>query len=105
TNKRVEIVIIKPKDKKGISHYKSGVFSDSEDKVCFNSSCNFTAYGMLENLEQVNVDLEWKGESSYYRIASEENAFMGYFEKLDPNVDYIPVEEIEIAIQSEFGGK
>jgi hypothetical protein len=59
-NDRIQIVVIKPKDKKGISHFKSGVFYDGQDYVGFKASCNFTAYGLLENLEELDAFLGWK---------------------------------------------
>ena len=34
-NDRIELKIIKPKKKKGISHYKSGVFGDGENLSWF----------------------------------------------------------------------
>src|SRR5690606_1916176 len=38
---RITIKIVKPKTK-GITHYKSGIFYDGENKVSFHASCNFT---------------------------------------------------------------
>ena len=38
--KRIEIKVIKPKNGKGIAHYKSGVFSDGLDSVGYKASCN-----------------------------------------------------------------
>lgn len=52
-NDRIELKIIRPKNKRGISHYKSGVFTDGVEKIGFKGSCNFTYYGLLENLEEV----------------------------------------------------
>ena len=49
-NKLIDVKVVKPKNGQGISHYKSGVFSDGINKVGFKASCNFTAYGLLENL-------------------------------------------------------
>jgi hypothetical protein len=34
-NDRIEIKIIRPKNRKGIAHYKSGLFHDGRDKVGF----------------------------------------------------------------------
>jgi len=46
SEKRIEIKVIKPKNGKGIAHYKSGVFSDGQDSVGYQASCNFTYYGL-----------------------------------------------------------
>ncbi|MBK7700938.1 MAG: hypothetical protein IPJ39_20545 [Saprospiraceae bacterium] len=53
--KRIEIKVIKPKNGKGISHYKSGVFSDCIDSVGYKASCNFTLFGLSENLEELEA--------------------------------------------------
>ena len=39
-NNRLDIKIIAPKDGIGISHTKTGVFSDGMNKVGFDGSCN-----------------------------------------------------------------
>ena len=52
STKRLEIKLIRPKKGKGISHYKNGIFHDGTDLIGFSTSCNFTAYGLLENLER-----------------------------------------------------
>lgn len=48
-SKKITIKVVRPKSK-GISHYKSGIFRDEQNEVRFKSSCNFTAFGLLENL-------------------------------------------------------
>lgn len=53
-NEKIQIKIIKPKNGRGIAHYKSGAFSDGNDTVGFKASCNFTAFGLLENLEELD---------------------------------------------------
>jgi hypothetical protein len=77
-NDRIEIKIIKPKDGKGISHYKSGVFRDGENAVSYKSSCNFTYYGFVENLEELECRLSWEDDSSERSV----NKQIKYFEKI-----------------------
>lgn len=104
-NKRVEIVLIKPKGTSGISHYKEGLFDDGENQVMFSGSCNFTAYGMVENLERLDAFLSWENSRSSKKIADFKNDFNNLFSGKDENVDYIPVAEVEEAIINEYGSK
>jgi hypothetical protein len=55
SEKRITLKIIKPKEGNGIAHYKSGVFHDGVDFVGYKASCNFTLYGLSENLEEKEV--------------------------------------------------
>jgi len=103
--KRIQFVIVKPKDRKGIAHYKSGLFTDGVNEIGFKASCNFTAYGMLENLEELEAFLSWdNGRSSSFLQTQTK-----YFEELlsgdSDLVEYVPVQDIEVAIRKEFGGK
>lgn len=101
---RIELKIIKPKNKKGISHYKSGVFGDGKNFVGFKSSCNFTYYGFLENLEELDCLFSWE-EREVRKIKKWQHDFNDLFlEKVD-YVEYLDVEKIKSAIQKEFGDK
>jgi superfamily II DNA or RNA helicase len=93
-NNRIEIILIKPKNSKGIAHYKSGTFYDSSgSKVQFKASCNFTYYGLVENLEELDVNLSWE-QSSESKIKSYEDYFSDIFDKKSEVVDYINVEDV-----------
>ena len=50
-NNRIEFKIIRPKNSQGISHFKSGFFSDGFNSIGFKATCNFTATALLSNLE------------------------------------------------------
>ncbi len=102
---RIQIVVIKPKEKKGISHFKSGIFYDGSDYVGFKASCNFTAYGLLENLEELDAFLGWENSRSSKMINSNLKVFENYFNKTDESVDYLNENEITEIIKTEFGGK
>jgi len=104
-NKRIEFVLIKPKGKLGISHYKAGVFSDGENKVMFSGSCNFTAYGMVENLERLDAYLSWENSRSSKKISDLKQDFEKLFKQEDDTVEYIPIDKVEEAIKDEFGNK
>lgn len=104
-NNRIELVIVKPRGRRGISHYKSGIFSDGENKVKFKASCNFTTYGLMENLEELDVDLEWEDTQSHERVRSQEEYFEEVFSGDANYVEYIPAADIEVAILDNFGDK
>ena len=48
---RIDIRIIKPRNKKGIAHTKSGQFRDGDSTTSFTGSANFTISGLFNNLE------------------------------------------------------
>jgi len=104
SKKQIEIKIIQPKGK-GISHYKTGIFSDGENKVTFNASCNFTAFGLVENLERLECSLNWDNDLSNQKINSQINYFNSIFNEEADFVNYLDISEVTLAIKSEFGGK
>jgi superfamily II DNA or RNA helicase len=104
-HERIEFILVKPKDKRGIAHYKEGVFSDGENEVMFSGSCNFTAYGMVENLERLDAYLKWENSRSSKKINDLKRDFDKLFYQEDDTVEYIPVEDIKEAIRDEFGDK
>ncbi|UZD21796.1 DEAD/DEAH box helicase family protein [Algoriphagus halophytocola] len=104
-NERIQIVVIKPKGKHGISHFKSGTFYDRTDYVGFKASCNFTAFGLLENLEELDAFLGWENSRSSKMINRNLKVFENYFNKVDETVEYLDSSEITEVIKSEFSGK
>lgn len=100
---RIEFILIEPKRKKGIAHYKQGIFSDGTNQVFFHGSCNFTAYGLLENLEHLDVTLDW--EDSRAKVAKQQSRFEHYFNQSDQNVNYIDIQDAQLAIEREFKDK
>lgn len=103
--KRIEIKVIKPKSGKGIAHYKSGVFSDGQDAVGYQASCNFTYYGLSENIEQLEAFLSWENGRSNKLIKKQLKLIDNYFNEKDEDVDYIPIKEIEVVLKDKFGKK
>jgi superfamily II DNA or RNA helicase len=104
-NDRIQIKIIRPKNGNGISHYKSGVFSDDDTFVGFKASCNFTAFGLLENLEELDTYLTWENGRSNKWIKSQTKYFEDIFFERADFVDYLEIEEVSVAIKKEFGNK
>lgn len=105
SEKRIEIKVIKPKSGRGIAHYKSGVFSDGQDFVGYKASCNFTLYGLSENLEELEAFLSWENGRSNKLIKKQLKLIDDYFKEKDEDVDYIPVSEIEVVLKDRFGKK
>ncbi len=103
--KRIQLKIIRPKDGRGISHYKSGLFFDGKDYVGYDASCNFTAYGLLDNLEKLKTYLSWENERSYQDIEVIKTDIDQIFEEKAPHVEYLNSDDIEVAIRKEFGDK
>jgi superfamily II DNA or RNA helicase len=104
-NDKIEIKIIKPKGGRGISHYKSGVFSDGENSISYKSSCNFTYYGFVENLEELECRLSWDDERSKVSVINQSNTFEEIFSENSKNVEYLNIEDIKTEIKDEFGNK
>jgi superfamily II DNA or RNA helicase len=103
--KRIEIKIIKPKNGKGISHYKSGVFSDGKDSVGYKASCNFTYFGLSENIEELEAFLSWENGRSNKLIKKQLRLIEDYFTEKDDNVEYISAIDIEVVLKDRFGKK
>lgn len=105
SEKRIEIKVIKPKNGKGIAHYKSGVFTDGHDTVGYKASCNFTLYGLSENLEELEAFLSWENGRSNKLIKKQLRIIEQYFDESDDDVEYLNVEEIEVVLKDRFGKK
>jgi superfamily II DNA or RNA helicase len=103
--KRIEIKVIKPKNGKGIVHYKAGVFSDGIDAIGYQASCNFTYYGLSENIEQLEAFLSWENGRSNKLIKKQLKLIEDYFSEKDENVDYISSNQIEVVLKEKFGAK
>jgi len=104
SNDRIEIKIVKPKSK-GIAHYKEGVFRDENDSVSFSASCNFTAFGLLENAESLNCVLSSDSQSSADKINEDEDYFNEIFDGNAEHLEYLDAEDIIAAIKEEFAGQ
>ena len=100
---KIQIKIIKPKYGKGIAHYKSGAFYDGADTVGFKASCNFTAFGLLENLEELDGFLSWENSRSSKMIKRQNNDFEDIFSGKSDVVEYLDIDDVTVALKNEFG--
>ena len=105
-NKRIDIRIIKPRNKKGISHTKSGQFRDGDSVTSFTGSANFTISGLFNNLEEIKIDRSDSVDMMVQkRIASQREEFDSIMEGKKHNVEYLSPDNLESAIMSNYGDK
>ena len=102
SKKRIQIKVIRPKGSNGIAHYKKGVFSDGTESVGYEGSCNFTSYGLIQNLESFMTFLSWENDISGKFIKKTTKKINNFFDETDKSVDYLSSNEIETAIQERF---
>lgn len=105
-NKRIDIRIIKPRNKKGISHTKTGQFRDSDSVTSFTGSANFTISGLFNNLEEIKID---RSDSldvmTRKRIESQREEFDCIMDGTKRNIEYLSPENLISAIKTNYGDK
>ncbi len=104
-NNRLDIKIIAPKVGVGISHTKTGVFSDGVNKVGFDGSCNFSRSALIDNIESFTVSCDWDGNTSAATINEIKNEFDLVFTGKDENVVFVPTDKVKTHIADSFKNK
>lgn len=104
-NNRLEIKIISPKDGSGISHTKTGCFSDGLNFVGFDGSCNFSRTALVENIESLTVSCDWDGEIEKAKVQEIRKDFERVFQGKDDTVNYVDAEHIKTNITKSFQAK
>lgn len=104
-NNRLEIKIIVPKDGIGISHTKTGVFSDGVNKVGFDGSCNFSRSALIDNIESLTIFSDWDGNIADATVKEIKNEFDNVFTGQDENVIFIPSDKVRTHIAESFKNK
>ena len=105
-DKRIDIRIIKPRNKKGISHTKSGQFRDGDSITSFTGSANFTISGLFNNLEEIKIDRSDSVDVMVQkRIASQRFEFDTIMDGKKHNVEYLSPDNLVSAIMSNYGDK
>lgn len=105
-DKRIDIRIIKPRNKKGISHTKSGQFRDGDSVTSFTGSANFTISGLFNNLEEIKIDRSDSIDMMVQkRIKGQREEFDIIMEGKKKNVEYLSPDNLISAIQSTYGDK
>lgn len=104
-NNRLDIKIIAPISGVGISHTKTGVFSDGVNKVGFDGSCNFSRSALIDNIESIIVSCDWDGNTSSATIVEIKNEFELVFSGEDKNVIFVPADKVKTQIVNSFQHK
>ncbi len=104
-NDRLEIKIIAPKDGIGISHTKTGVFSDGINHVGFDGSCNFSRTALVDNIESLTAFCDWDGKTATAMIDAIKNEFELVFSGKDENVVFVPTDKVRTQIINTFKNK
>lgn len=100
---RIQIRFIQPKTGRGIAHFKSSVFQDSQDDAVYcKGSCNFTASGLLYNLEEMFVSCSWDSDHNGLRVDEFKNYFNQIWEGENSNVDLADTAQIKNWVDSRF---
>ena len=104
-NERLDIRIIKPKDSDGISHFKCGMFSDGENKVAFDGSCNFSRNALVDNRESITAFCDWDGGNDLFKIQDVIDDFELTFSGDDESVKYIDASDVRTRLTTIFQDK
>lgn len=105
-NKRIDIRIIRPRNKKGIAHIKSGQFRDGDSITSFTGSANFTIGGLFNNIEEIKIDRSDSVDKMVQkRIANQRAEFEAIMSHKRLNIDYLSPENLISAIKSNYGDK
>ncbi len=105
-NKRIDIRIICPRNRRGIAHTKSGQFRDGDSVTSFTGSANFTVSGLFNNIEEIKIDRSDSIDTMVRkRIESQRVEFESIMSHQKGGVEYLSPKELEVAVVSTFGGK
>ena len=102
--KRIEIRIIKPRNKNGIAHTKTGQFRDGDSITSFTGSANFTISGLFNNLEEIKIDRSDSVDMMVQkRIDAQREEFDSIMNMTKRNVEYLSPDNLISAIKTNYG--
>lgn len=104
-NERLEVKIVAPKERIGISHTKTGMFGDGEDYVAFDGSCNFSRTALVDNIESLTVSCEWDGSIEVEKARDIKEDFEKVFNGKDESVIYMATEQVRTQLTDSFKDK
>ena len=105
-NKRIDIRIICPRNRRGIAHTKSGQFRDGDSVTSFTGSANFTVSGLFNNIEEIKIDRSDSIDTMVRkRIESQRAEFESIMSHQKGGLEYLSPKELEVAVVSTFAGK
>lgn len=100
---RIQIEIIRPRNKKGIAHTKCGQFRDGDSITSFTGSANFTISGLFNNIEEIKIDRSDSPDvMTQNRITSQQTEFESIMSHVKDNVDYLSPDDLITAVRSNF---
>lgn len=101
--KRIDIRIIKPKGKNGISHTKSGQFRDGYSITSFTGSANFTINGLFNNLEEIKIDRSDSVDTMVQKRISKQRKDFDSIMNGTKDVEYLSPNDLIDAITASYG--
>ena len=104
-NNRLDIKIVAPKDSIGISHTKTGVFSDGMNKVGFDGSCNFSRSALIDNIESITVFCDWDGATAVATIDEIKKEIENISSGKDESVVFVSADKVKTRITESFNNK
>lgn len=103
---RIEIKIVKPRNKRGIAHTKSGQFRDGDSITSFTGSANFTISGLFNNLEEIKIDRSDSVDTMVQkRIESQREEFNSIMLERKRNIEYLSPQELVSAVKSNYSDR
>lgn len=103
---RIEIKIVKPRNKRGIAHTKSGQFRDGDSITSFTGSANFTISGLFNNLEEIKIDRSDSVDTMVQkRIESQREEFNSIMTERKRNIEYLSPQELVSAVKSNYSDR
>lgn len=105
SKERVEFIATIPANNKGgVAHSKYGIFTDeSNNKVVFNGSANFSKNALLNNIESISCYKSWTDSvSEKERLRYFENLFNKIWSGESKNIKIIPINKVKGYIQDNF---
>lgn len=105
-NNRIDIRIIRPRNRMGIAHTKSGQFRDSHSTTSFTGSANFTISGLFNNIEEIKIDRSDSTDKMVQkRIATQYQEFDAIMLHRKNDIEYLSPDKLICAIESNYGDK
>ena len=102
--KRIDIRIIKPHSKNGISHTKSGQFRDGDSTTSFTGSANFTISGLFNNIEEIKIDRSDSIDNMVQkRIINQKKEFDAIMSGTKKGIEYLSPQKLIVAVSSKYG--
>ena len=103
---RIEIKIVKPRNKRGIAHTKSGQFRDGDSITSFTGSANFTISGLFNNLEEIKIDRSDSVDTMVQkRIESQREEFNSIMLERKRNIEYLSPQDLISAVKSNYSDR